>query len=116
RLTRGGPVVKRAGYDLVDVEVSTDARSRAVLDFEVQVRRDIGDPTHGLMLSPGLALKPAANIFVELSPTCRTDEDATQYVTAVTDPTATAFHGTRYVFGSIRTRTISLETRVNWTF
>ncbi|HEX7121170.1 MAG TPA: DUF5916 domain-containing protein, partial [Gemmatimonadaceae bacterium] len=30
RLTRGGPVVKRAGYDLVDVEVSTDARSTAV--------------------------------------------------------------------------------------
>jgi hypothetical protein len=39
-----------------------------------------------------------------------------QYVTSVTDPTATAFHGTRYVFGFIRTRTVSLDTRVNWTF
>jgi hypothetical protein len=37
-------------------------------------------------------------------------------VTAVTDPTATAFGGTRYVFGFIHTRTVSLDTRVNWTF
>ena len=27
-----------------------------------------------------------------------------------------AFSGTRYVFGFVRTRTVSLETRVNWTF
>ena len=116
RLTRGGPVVKRAGYDLGSVEVSTDARSTAVFDFSAQVTRGVGDPTHGLMLAPGLALKPAANIFIQLSPTYRTGESAAQYVTALPDPTATAFYGTRYVFGSIRTKTISLDTRVNWTF
>ena len=32
------------------------------------------------------------------------------------DPTATAFGGNRYVFSFIRTRTVSLDTRVNWTF
>ncbi len=116
RLTRGGPVVKRAGYDLANVEVSTDARSTVVFDFVVQATRGIGDPTHSIKLSPGLALKPAANIFIQLSPTYRTDEDAAQYVTAIPDPTATEFYGTRYVFGFIRTKTISLDTRVNWTF
>jgi hypothetical protein len=116
RLTRGGPVVKRAGYDLVDVEVSTDARSSAVFDFEAQMRRDIGDPTHGLTLSPGLALKPAANIFIQLSPSFQRSENSAQYVTAVADPTATAFYGTRYVFAYVRTKTVSLDTRVNWTF
>jgi hypothetical protein len=116
RLTRGGPVVKRAGYDLASVEVSTDARSTAVFDLSAQVTRGIGDPTSGLELSPGLALKPAANIFIQLSPTYRTDENAAQYVTAVPDPAATGFYGTRYVFGFVRTKTISLDTRVNWTF
>jgi hypothetical protein len=116
RLTRGGPVVKRAGYNLVDVEVSTDARATAVFDFEVKMRRDIGDPTHGITLTPGLALKPAANVFIQLSPSYRTDESAAQYVTAVPDPAATAFYGTRYVFGAIRTKTVSLDTRLNWTF
>jgi hypothetical protein len=116
RLTRGGPVVKRAGYDVGNIEVSTDARSKAVFDFQVQMSHGIGDPTNGLVLTPGVALKPAANIFIQLSPTYRTDEDAAQYVTTVPDPTATAFYGTRYVFGFIRTKTISLDTRVNWTF
>ena len=116
RLTRGGPVVKRAGYNLENVELSTDARSPAVFDLSVQMTRGIGDRARGFKLSPGVALKPAANIFIQLSPTYRTDEDAAQYVTAVLDPTATTSYGTRYVFGSIRTKTISLDTRLNWTF
>jgi hypothetical protein len=37
-------------------------------------------------------------------------------VRAVDDPTATAFYGRRYVFGFIETTTLSLSTRVNWTF
>jgi hypothetical protein len=98
------------------VEVSTDARSPAVFDVSVQTTQGVGDRTHGFELSPGVALKPAANIFIQLSPTYRTDEDGAQYVTAVSDPTATAFYGTRYIFGFIRTKTISLDTRVNWTF
>ncbi len=31
-------------------------------------------------------------------------------------PTASAFDGNRYVFGYITTKTVSLDTRVNWTF
>lgn len=116
RLTRGGPVVKRMGYDLGSAEISTDARSPVVLDLTVQGARGIGDPTHTLALRPGIALKPASNVFVQLSPRYVRDEDAAQYIAAVPDPTATAFYGTRYVFGFIHTKTVSLDTRVNWTF
>ncbi len=116
RLTRGGPVVKRTGYDLASVEVSTDARRAAVFDFTVQASTGIDSNARSLMLGPGVALKPAANIFLQLSPTYHYDEDVAQYVTSVTDPTATAFYGTRYVFAFIRTRTVSLDTRLNWTF
>ena len=48
--------------------------------------------------------------------TIRDDENAAQYVTTVTDPTATSFYGKRYIFSFIKTRTLSLDTRVNWTF
>ncbi|HEX6534819.1 MAG TPA: DUF5916 domain-containing protein [Gemmatimonadaceae bacterium] len=116
RLTRGGPVVKRSGYDMGKVELSTDARAPLVLDFTVQLTHGVGSSTHGVTLSPGAAIKPAANIFIQLSPTYQTDEDAAQYVTTVPDPTATAFYGNRYVFGFVRTKTVSLDTRVNWTF
>ncbi len=116
RLTRGGPVVMRSGYNFEEVEVSTDARQRAVFDFTVQTAKEIGSGTHTLILQPGVALKPVANVFISLTPSFIADEDAAQYVTTVTDPTATAFFGNRYVFGFIKTRTLSLDTRVNWTF
>jgi hypothetical protein len=116
RLTRGGPVVKRAGYDFGSVGISTDARSPAVFDVAVELGRGVGDDTRAFRLSPGMALKPASNIFIQLSPSYNRDENAAQYVTAVDDPTAAAFSGNRYVFGYIKTRTVSLDTRVNWTF
>ena len=37
-------------------------------------------------------------------------------MTTQADPTATSFYGNRYVFAFIKTRTLSLDTRVNWTF
>ncbi|MDQ2667550.1 MAG: carbohydrate binding family 9 domain-containing protein [Gemmatimonadota bacterium] len=116
RLTRGGPVVKRAGYNFYSGEISTDARQKAVYDISVSSSRGIDANTHGLSVSPGIALKPATNVFVSLSPTFNADEDVAQYVEAVADPTATSFSGTRYVFGFVKSRTLSLDTRINWTF
>ncbi len=116
RLTRGGPVVKRAGYDVASLSVSTDARRSAVFDVAVEAARGIGDDTRHFAFTPGLALKPATNVFIQLSPSYRRSEDSQQYVTSVEDSTATAFFGTRYVFGFIETTEVSLTTRVNWTF
>ncbi len=116
RLTRGGPVVMRNGYNFTEVEVSTDARQRAVFDFAVQAGKGIGADTHTLILQPGVALKPAANVFISLSPNYVVDNNAAQYVKTVADPTATSFYGKRYVFAFIKTHTLSLDTRVNWTF
>jgi len=116
RLTRGGPTVRRTGYDFLHLQLSTDARQRAVFDLSVEPSRGVDAPTHGLFVQPGMALKPAANVFVQMQPTYNAGDDAAQYVTTVSDPTATAFGGTRYVFSCIHTRTLSLDTRVNWTF
>lgn len=116
RLTRGGPVVKSTGVDFGHFQISTDARRRAVFDVGVDVGRGIDAPTRSLTVQPGLALKPTSNIFLQLSPTYARSESDAQYITAVADPTATAFHGTRYVFGVVKTETVSLDTRINWTF
>jgi hypothetical protein len=116
RLTRGGPVVKRTGYDFGHVQVSTDARAPVVFDVQVRGTRGIGARTRSFTFAPGVALKPASNVFIQLSPTFTYDEDSAQYVRSVEDPTATDFFGARYVFGAIRTRTVSISTRLNWTF
>lgn len=115
RLTRGGPVVKRTGYDFGHVQVSTDPRQRAVFDLSLELARGVDSPTHTFILSPGVALKPAASVFVQLSPSYVVDEDAAQYVKTVKDPTAVAFGGNRYVFAFIKTYTVSFDTRINWT-
>ena len=116
RLTRGGPVVKRTGYKFGHFQVSTDPRRRAVFDLTLEGSRGVDSRARAHTLMPGVALKPAASVFIQISPTYSADENEAQYVTAVDDPTAEAFGGTRYVFAHIRTRTLSLDTRVNWTF
>ncbi|MFN8573268.1 MAG: DUF5916 domain-containing protein [Gemmatimonadaceae bacterium] len=116
RLTRGGPIVKRSGYQFYHGQVSTDARQRAVFDLSVEVVQGSEENADQMTIQPGVALKPASNVFIQISPTYERSEATAQYVTAVTDPTATAFSGTRYVFAFTNTRTLSLDTRVNWTF
>jgi hypothetical protein len=116
RLTRGGPVVMRTGYHAENLEISTDARQRAVFDFSVQLLQGIDAPTHTLFVNPGVALKPAANVFISLTPSFVVDEDPAQYLQVVADPTATSFYGNRYVFALLKSHTVSLDTRVNWTF
>jgi hypothetical protein len=114
RLLRGGPTVKGFGYNFGHFQVSTDPRRRAV--FDVQIRGSKSeDGRHNFNLVPGVAVKPAANVFVQISPDYQYSEDGTQYLTRVADPSATAFSGSRYLFGFATTRTISLDTRVNWT-
>jgi len=46
-------------------------------------------------------------VFVSLTPSFIVDETPAQYVTTVSDPTATSFYGKRYVFAFIKTRTLS---------
>jgi hypothetical protein len=115
RLTRGGPIVKAIGYDFAHLQLSTDARRRAVFDIQVEPSRS-PDGTRGLNVTPGVAIKPAANVFVQLSPSYSYSENGQQYLLAQPDANAPAgFDGQRYVFGNVVTKIVSFETRVNWT-
>jgi len=116
RLTRGGPVTMHDGYNFFHLQISTDPRQPVVLDMTSRVAKGLTDGTVMRNWQPGIALKPMPSLYVQLAPSYNMSENATQYVTTVADPTAMAFGGERYVFALIRTRTLSLETRVNWTF
>jgi hypothetical protein len=114
RATRGGPLVRVPGYNFGHVQVSTDPRQKAV--FDVTVRgSEAFDGAESFSVRPGVALKPASNIFVQLSPNYNWSQSRQQFVRRQPDATATLFGGNRYVFGYVTTRTASLETRVNWT-
>jgi hypothetical protein len=63
-----------------------------------------------------VSIRPSPRTLLRLSPSYSLDRTVQQFVSAVDDPTATAFAGTRYVFGRIEQRTLALETRLNTTF
>jgi len=118
RLTRGGPTVIRYGYNMWSTNFGTDSRKRIVGNAQVQIIRPV-DNTEGGRVAyyPSVTVKPSSRLLVTLSPSLDMDNTAQQYVTAVTDPMVSPqFAGTRYVFGKLEQRTLSMDTRVNMTF
>jgi len=116
RLLRGGPIAKRSGYHLVAGGISTDSRRAAVLGFDGHFGRRVGVPGHFFRPNVSIAVKPRTNVFVSFPPSLDLNDDPQQYVTTVTDPTATLFDGNRYVFARLNSKTISFATRMNVTF
>jgi hypothetical protein len=118
RLTRGGPTVIHYGYNMLNTNFGTDSRARIVGNFQVQYIRPV-DNTEGGRVAyfPSVTLKPSSRLLLSLSPSLDIDNTAQQYVTAVSDATVSPqFAGTRYVFGRIHQKTLSMDTRVNVTF
>jgi len=118
RLTRGGPTVIHYGYNMWSTNFGTDSRKRLVGNFQVQVIRPVDNSEGGrVFYAPSATIKPSARVLVSLSPSLDIDNTAQQYVTAVTDATvAPQFAGTRYVFGRLQQKTLSMDTRLNMTF
>ena len=66
--------------------------------------------------TPSLSLHPSTSILVKFEPTIRISRDMAQYVATMPDSTSDATYGARYVFGTLEQTSISLDTRLNWTF
>jgi len=115
-LTRGGPMVKRTGYDYGSFNINTDSRKTTVLGMRFDASSGISSGTHTMRINPSIAIKPRPNLFISLAPSFSADEDAAQFVQKQADPAAATFGGTRYVFAYLRQRTVSFDARVNMTF
>ena len=116
-LTRGGPMEVRSGYDYGSLGVNTDQRRTTVLGLRADVGHGISSGTRTVRLRSSIGVKPRSNVFVSFAPNVITDETAAQYVLTVADPAvAPVFAGQRYVFGYLKQRVVSLDTRVNVTF
>jgi hypothetical protein len=58
--------------------------------------------------------RPSASLEVLFSPNVNVQRLPVQWVSAFTDPAATATYGSRYVFANFHQNEISLETRINY--
>ncbi|MGH7565751.1 MAG: DUF5916 domain-containing protein [Gemmatimonadota bacterium] len=115
RATRGGPVVKSPGHGFHSLFVATDSRKRFVASVEPTFTWiEEGYREYALFLN--FTFKPASNISLSLGPYFEHAESSAQFVTSVEDATAEAFFGSRYVFSDLDQNTVSMDTRLEWTF
>ena len=113
-LARGGPTLGQASSWYSFVQLTTDSRKAIVVtampDYGCADRHCTWDA------SVDATIHAASNVSVEVIPAFSYNTTTNQYVTTVTDPTATAFYGHRYVFAYLLEKTLSMVTRLDWTF
>ena len=115
RALRGGPTVKRPGGEFSSIYFSTDYRRKVVFDIQAGT----GSSSEGAQsyeIYSGVEVRPLSNVQVSVRPAFSRASSTQQYVTAVADPTATAFSGTRYVMADLKQDDLSFNTRINVTF
>jgi hypothetical protein len=115
RLTRGGPVVKRAAGWSGSIFMRTDTRKRVVVAFEPSVSGN-AEGGNGYGLYSEIRVKPVSNVSLEFEPYYSYNEGKAQFVQSFADASATHFHGRRVVFSDLVQHTLELGTRVNVTF
>jgi hypothetical protein len=116
RLTRGGPLARVPGSATASITANTDSRRPIVVQTTTTLERDSFDGGGSASSSVSVILRPASNVSVTLGPRLTELESSNQYLEMVTDPSAAATYGNRYVFARLHQTTLSGDTRVDWTF
>ncbi len=113
-LARGGPVLGQAASWYSFAQVNTDSRRQLV--FMLMPDLGCADGRCSWDISLDATIHAAPNVSVDLNPSYGYGSTNNQYVTTVADPTATLFYGNRYVFATLFEKTLSMTTRLDWTF
>jgi hypothetical protein len=114
-LTRGGPVARTPGGGSISQWIGTDQRKPYSVSLSsTYAWNERGG--WGFMPNLGVTFRPSSAMEVSLSPGYNRTHAVAQYVRAVTDGTADRTYGRRYVFSDLDQTTLSMSTRVSWTF
>ena len=115
RLTRGGPLAAVPSEWRVSVDAGTDSRKRVSAGLFAQyIRNEAGEDTR--FLGVEVAMRPSSSVQLRLNPELSLDRSRDQYVDRIEDADATATYGARYLFADVDRTTLSMNTRVDWTF
>ncbi|MFL5619783.1 MAG: DUF5916 domain-containing protein [Gemmatimonadaceae bacterium] len=115
RLTRGGPLTRTSAADGIKLDVASDPRRRYTLASTINRTVDRSGLDQALF-SVDVGLKPADNWEIKIGPDLNRVRLPSQYVTAMSDPTATQTFGRRYIFAGLNQTTLGIDTRLNVTF
>ena len=115
RATRGGPLMVRPSYGGGFLGFESDNRKRVSVSGESELSRG-ADGGSVVDLSVRVRYRPAAALEISAGPRVRRNRLPAQYVDTFPDPAAAATFGSRYMFGSLDQRELSLETRASLVF
>ncbi len=113
RATRGGPSMMSPRSRGGSVGLESDGRKRVSLSANMNGHEeDFG----GTAFSTGVNLRyrPASSLEISSGPSFDRNLRTAQYVGTFADPAAALTYGARYVFGELKQRELSLQTRVNY--
>lgn len=114
-LARGGPAMRRADIDRLELAVLSDRRTTWTIDLGYLLEtNDVGSWQHSF--STTFDWRPISQLRLNAAPGYIQRLNTQQYVTQFDDSDATATFGRRYVFGGLRYRELSLTGRVDWAF
>ncbi|MDB4951890.1 MAG: hypothetical protein JWM27_4539 [Gemmatimonadetes bacterium] len=115
RLTRGGPLAIRPGNWRVSAGVDSDPRRDVTGSGAVYWQQDGGGAwSYTASLSAGLKTSPRWNLSV--GPVVTRGYNPAQLLGSEADDGAAATFGRRYVFARYMQTTVSMDTRLNYTF
>jgi len=115
RMTRGGPLASTPGGFGINVNAwSDDRKPISAFAWTGYNRDDLGGTFNGFEM--GVEARPSSSVTVRVGPELFLSSDPQQYVTSDDAPGLDGTFGRRYVFGAIDQTTLSLETRLDWTF
>ncbi|HUS32318.1 MAG TPA: DUF5916 domain-containing protein [Kofleriaceae bacterium] len=109
---RGGPALRTDPRYALHLTANSDSRKKVRVDLDFAAERKPETDYMLVRVDTGLFVQARSNIDVSIGPTWTEATDPLQYVDQI-DDTAGMTH---YLFGRIRLTTVSLTTRMNWTF
>ena len=116
RKTRGGPMMVGPASLSWNANLNTDRRKRLSASLNLDLSDDRIGRGGRFKVGSRVSVRPSDNVSLSVNPEWETSTSGDQYVTATTtlpyDPT----YGTRYLFADLDRTTVSMETRVDWTF
>ncbi len=114
--TRGGPIMREPGSVSGRVGVSTDRQRDTSFNGGVDLSSGLQDSGSSVSVDGTVNLRPTTRFQVEFGPRLRVQSDGSQYVTSTSVLPYEPTFGGRYLFGELEMRTLSLQTRTNYTF
>jgi len=115
RFTRGGPLAKVPASWNANVNGQSDTRKPIWLNWFLAYAHDESGG-HSEDFNVGADMRPTSFLHVTVGPGLNRTRSTGQFVRSVSDALATSTYGRRYVFANLNQTTLSMDTRIEWTF